>query len=133
MTLTIKLLQHKKRDLNGKWYGKVVKTGEVHTKELAETISHNSTLTRADVEAAIIALVEEMKRRLQHGETVVLDGFGRFHLSIKGDMVENPKDYNLQKHVNQIRCLFTPAGTRDPFDRHIERYFTEGIELQKEI
>lgn len=131
MTLTIKLLQHKKKDLNGKWYGRVVKTGEVHTKELAKSICDNTTLTRADVEATIIALVEEMKQRLQDGETVVLDGFGRFHLAIKSDMVEHPQDYNLKKHVRQIRCLFTPAGTRNQLDHHIERYFTEGVKLQK--
>ena len=133
MALTIKLLQHKASEFNGKWYGRVVKTGETHTKELAKAICDSTTLTRADVEASIIALVEEMKRCLQNGETVVLDGFGRFHLSIKSDMVEEAKDYNLKKHVRKIRCLFTPAGSRNQLDHHIERFFTDGVGLQRSI
>ena len=131
MALTIRLLQHKAKDFNGKWYGRVVKTGEVHTKELAETISKNTTLTRADVEATVLALVEEMKYRLQSGDTVVLDGFGRFHLTVQSDMVEHPEDFNLKKHIRRILCKFTPAATRNQLDRHLERNFIEGVELQR--
>ena len=78
MAIRIKLFQKKdtNKNIDGKWYGRVVKRDEVHTKELARSISHNTTLTEADVQAAIIALVEEMKLRLQGGDTVVLDGFG---------------------------------------------------------
>ena len=107
MGLSIRLFKHKKKELNGKWYGKATSTGEVHTEELARNICHDTTLTEADVHASIIALVEEMKRQLQDGRTVVLDGFGRFHLTIKSDMVEKPEDFNLSKHVKRILCKFT--------------------------
>ena len=131
MALTIKLFQHKAKEFNGKWYGRVVKDGEVHTKDLARIICDNTTLTRADVEATIIALVEEMKAQMQSGNTVVLDGFGRFHLTVKSDMVDRPEDFNLKKHIRRILCKFTPAATRNQLDRHLERNFTEGVELQR--
>ena len=129
MGLSIRLLKHKKKELNGKWYGKATSTGEVHTEELARNISHDTSLTEADVHASIIALVEEMKRQLQDGRTVVLDGFGRFHLTIKSDMVEKPEEFNLSKHVKRILCKFTPAARRNQFDRHLERPFTDGVDL----
>ena len=131
MALTIKLFQQNREDLKGKWYGRVVKDGEVHTKDLARIICDNTTLTRADVEATIIALVEEMKAQMQSGNTVVLDGFGRFHLTVKSDMVDRPEDFNLKKHIRRILCKFTPAATRNQLDRHLERNFTEGVELQR--
>lgn len=133
MAIRIKLFQKKdtNKNIDGKWYGRVVKRDEVHTKELARSISHNTTLTEADVQAAIIALVEEMKLRLQGGDTVVLDGFGRFRLSVHSEMVSNRDDYNLKKHVTRIFCKFVPAATRNPFDRHLERPFVDGTELQR--
>ena len=39
MAIKIRLLQHKRKALKGKWYGRAVSNGEVHTKELARSIS----------------------------------------------------------------------------------------------
>lgn len=129
MTLKIRLLQHKNKSFNGKWYGRATSTGEAHTEELARSISHDTTLTEADVHAAIIALVDEMKRRLQDGQTVVLDGFGRFHLTVNSDMVEKPEDFNLKRDIKRILCKFTPAGRRNQITRRLERPFTYGVDL----
>ena len=88
-------------------------------------------LTEADVHATIIALVKEMKDRLQDGNTVVLDGFGRFHLTIQSEMVDKPEDYNLKYHVRRILCKFTPAANRNQFDRHLERPLIDGADLSR--
>ena len=77
MSIKIKLYQHKRKDLQGKWYGRAVKAGEVTTKDLARIISANNSVTESDVHAVIFALVQEMKHHLRDGQTVVLDGFGR--------------------------------------------------------
>ena len=87
MAIKIKLYQHKRKDLQGKWYGRAVKAGEVTTKDLARIISHNNSVTESDVHAVIIALVKEMKNHLREGQTVVLDDFGRFHLTVQSDML----------------------------------------------
>lgn len=131
MAIKIRLLQHKRKALKGKWYGRAVSNGEVHTKELARSISNDTTLTEADVHATIIALVKEMKDRLQDGNTVVLDGFGRFHLTIQSEMVDKPEDYNLKYHVRRILCKFTPAANRNQFDRHLERPLIDGADLSR--
>lgn len=132
MALKIRLLQHKRKNLNGKWYGRVVARNEVHTDELARRICFKTTLTEADVHAVIIALTAEMTEQLQDGNTVVLDGFGRFHLTVKSEMVDTPEQYNVNKHVKQVLCKFTPAGKRNQFTRQLERPFIKGVDLVRE-
>ena len=131
MALKIRLFQLKSKNLKGKWYGRAISNREVHTEEMAKNICYRTTLTEADVHAAVRALITEMTNQLQDGNTVVLDGFGRFHLTVQSDIVDNPKDYNLKYHIRRILCKFTPAGCRNPFDRHLERPFTDGVDLHR--
>ena len=131
MAIKIRVLQHKKKDLGGKWYGKAVSTGEVSTGELAKSISLSNSVTEGDVLAVIKALTEEMRRQMQMGKTVVLDDFGRFHLSVKSDMVDRKGDYNIKKHVKKVVCRFTPTGHRDQLDRHLVRPFCDGTEVER--
>lgn len=129
MAIQIRLLQHKRKDLNGKWYGRAVSIGEVGIKEMAKKISESNSVTESDVNAVIVALVEEMKYQLQSGKTVVVDGLGRFHLTVKSDLVEKKEDFNLKKHIKKIMCKFTPAGHKDRLTRKMERDFCTKAEL----
>lgn len=131
MAIKIKLYQHKRKDLQGKWYGRAVKTGEVTTKDLARIISHNNSVTESDVHAVIIALVKEMKNHLREGQTVVLDDFGRFHLTVQSDMVEKKEDFDLRKHIRRVLCKFTPSGHRNPFNRKLERPFCDDVDIER--
>jgi len=131
MAIKIKLYQHKRKDLQGKWYGRAVKAGEVTTKDLARIISHNNSVTESDVHAVIIALVKEMKNYLREGQTVVLDDFGRFHLTVQSDMVEKKEDFDLRKHIRRVLCKFTPSGHRNPFNRKLERPFCDDVDIER--
>ena len=121
MSIKIKVLQHGKQ-LDSKWYGKAVKTGEVDMMTLAQ---HNCTATEADVYAVMTAMVAEMKLALQDGNTVKLDGFGNFHLTVQSEMVERKEDYNVKKHVKRVLCKFTPASHRDKLTRRLVRTFCD--------
>lgn len=131
MSLKIKVTKLKNQSVRNKYYGKVVARDEVHTKDIARRICADTTLTEADVYAAIQALVTEMKHQLQSGNTVVLDDFGRFHLTVQSDTVDNPNDYSPSKHIRRVLCKFTPAATRNQFTRRLERPFTDGVEFSK--
>ncbi|MCR5130653.1 MAG: HU family DNA-binding protein [Prevotella sp.] len=131
MAIKIKLYQQKREDLQGKWYGRAIKTGEVNTKQLAHIISQNNSVTESDVQAVIVALVQEMKMFLNDGYTVVLDDFGRFHLTVQSDMVDKKEDFNLKKHIRRILCKFTPSAHRNPFTRKLERPFCDDVELER--
>ena len=114
MAIKVRLEKSKFKEANraGKWYLRTVNMGDVNTNELATKIQQKSTFTKADVHGLIVALVEEMRDQLQMGKTVVLDGVGRFRLSVESEAVENEQDFHLGRNVKSVRCNFIPAGKR---------------------
>ena len=68
---------------------------------------------------------------MREGHTVVLDDFGRFHLTVQSDMVEKKEDFDLRKHIRRVLCKFTPAGHRNPFNRKLERPFCDDVDIER--
>ncbi len=100
----------KTRETVGKWYAKA------------------TPLMTADVEGVIMALVDEMKQRLQDGQKVVLDDFGSFYIAVHSDGVDDPELFDLKRHVRKPFCKFTPAGRRDQLSGHrIVRNFLQNV------
>ena len=64
-----------------------------------------------------------MKLAMQDGDTVKLDGFGRFHLTVQSEMVDRKEDYNVQRHVKRVVCRFTPEAHREQMTRQLVRTF----------
>lgn len=67
----------------GKWYGRAVSMGRITMKNLAEEISHSTTVTKADIMAVLAELSHVMKAHLQDSKVVVLDGIGSFKVGIR--------------------------------------------------
>jgi hypothetical protein len=67
-----------------------------------------------------------MKEKLRDGQTVVLPGIGRFSLRVESIGVDNPKDFNIRRHITRIVCGFLPAGRRIQ-GRHILYDLCEGV------
>ena len=99
MALSIRLQQSKFKEKNrgGKWHARVVSNGVTSTNDLAESIQENTTFTRGEVTGIIMALVDEISYSLSLGNTVVLDGLGRFHLTVESEPVENKEDFDIKK------------------------------------
>ena len=113
----------------GKWLALPQSQGEVTTADLARRINANSTFRESEVKGIIKELVQEMKLALQDGQTVVLDDFGRFHLSVEADAVDDPEEFSVQKHVHRIKCKFVEAGRRRT-DNTLERPLSTGAKLE---
>ena len=114
-----------------KYYAHMVSTGEVGTEELAEAIQENTTFKRGEVRGIIDELVSEMKRQLSRGQTVCLDGFGRFHLSVESEGVDNPKDFNIGKNIKRVKCKFHPAGSRQGVKNgKVTQLFGDGVDVK---
>ena len=130
MSIFLKMEQKnfKTRETAGKWYAKATPLMTAHTEDLAKSISDSATFTKADVEGVITALVEEMKRRLQEGQKVVLDDFGSFYIAVHSDGVDSPEKFDLKRHVRKPFCKFMPAGRRSQqLGRRIVRNFLENV------
>ena len=130
MALQVKIQRVKKKGQPSKWYGKAVKRQDVTLKDIAEMISQRNSVTESDVYGVLKALVHEMKFLLQMGNTIKLDGFGNFHLTIESETVDNKSDYRLDEHVKRVKCKFTPASHRVEGGK-LSYYFCEGVELER--
>ena len=97
---------------NGRWFARRIKMGETDLSLLAERIQRNTTFKRGEVHGLLIELVEQMRESLLNGETVVLDGIGRFHLSVRSNMVDRPADFRIDRDVKNVVCKFVPEGRR---------------------
>lgn len=94
------------------FYPRVVLTGNVNTPKIAKEMAELSSLSPGDSKSAIDNLVTVMTRHLQASESVTLDGFGTFHLTMKssGKGVENMEKVSATQANLMVR--FLPASTR---------------------
>lgn len=90
-----------------KWYGRAVSMGRVKTADLAEEISHSTTVTRADIMAVLIELTQAMKKHLQNSMTVELDGLGDFRVGLKTKAVDKAEDFTAA-NIYGYQILYHP-------------------------
>ena len=77
---------------DGKFYPRPEYDRTIGMDEVVEDIAHATSLTVADVTAAITELAAVVRRYLIHGHKVQLDGIGTFKLSFKGTGQESADD-----------------------------------------
>lgn len=131
MAVFIRLEQSKFNDeRNGKrWHARTVSTGEVSTRELAAAIQQNTTFKKSEVRGLIDELVEVMAQEMKQGRTVVLNGLGRFRLSVESDTVEKADDFDIKKHIKSVRCKFVPEGKRTQSGTKKVENMAEGVDV----
>ena len=132
MAIFIKLHENKfgNEKLRGKWFAKIVRTGEIDIDEMAERIQRNTTFKTGEVRGILIELIEEMKKCLQEGNTVNLNGLGRFHLTIESNHVDNPKNFRTDHDIKSIKCKFKPMGHKCD-DGRLEQVIAKGTKVKR--
>lgn len=95
------------------FYPRVVLTGNVNTKKIAAEIAELSSLSPGDSKNVLDNLVTVMTRHLQSSESVTIDGFGTFYLSMKstGKGVETMDKVSATQANLMVR--FLPSSTRN--------------------
>ena len=128
MAVHIKLIKNniKRSSSYGKYFAKSVSLGEVTLDEIAAEACRNSGFSAGSVKGVVTELQDILKQRLQEGQTVILPGIGRFSLRVESIGVEDPKTFNIGKHITRIICGFLPSGRRIQ-GRHIIYDVCEGV------
>ena len=128
MSVHIKLIRNniKSSSSYGKYFAKAVSQGEVTLKDIAAEACRNSGFSEGSVIGVATELQDILKHRLSEGQTVVLDGIGRFSLRVESIGVDDPKEFNIRRHITRIVCGFLPAGRRIQ-GRHILYDFCDGV------
>jgi len=114
MAVHIRLIRNniKSSSSFGKYFAKTVSQGEVTLNDMVR----ESLMARGYDEAAVVTVVTDLehalKVKLSDGYTVVIPGIGRFSLRVESEGVDEPKQFNLRRHITRIVCGFLPAGRR---------------------
>ena len=114
MAIHIKLIRNniKRSSSYGKYFAKTVSQGEVTLSTIAAEACRNSGFSEGAVLGVVTELQSILKQRLADGQTVVLDGIGRFSLRVESVGVDDPKAFSIRRHITRIVCGFLPAGRR---------------------
>ncbi len=92
------------------WHVRVVASGTVQTEEMMERIERSTTLTKADLKAALGAFVEQIGSHLADGKNVHIEGLGHFSLSIGGE-VQQTEEGKLRLRNAAVRTVnFRPES-----------------------
>ena len=128
MAVHIKLIKNNIKSSNsyGKYFAKSVSQGEVTLDEIAAEACRNSGFSEGSVIGVATEIQDIMKERLREGQTVILPGIGRFSLRVESIGVEDPKEFNIRRHITRIVCGFLPAGRRIQ-GRHILYDLCDGV------
>ena len=114
-----------------KYYAHMVSAGEVNTEELANLIQENTTFKRGEVRGIIDEMVSQMKRQLALGQTINLEGFGRFHLAVESEGADTPESFDIEKDIKRVKCKFMPAGSRQGKQTGpVTQLFGEGVDVE---
>lgn len=82
--------------------------GEMNIRDIAEELSHASTLTPPDVAAMMEGLIHVLGHSLAHGYLVKLGDFGSFSLSLDAEAQPLEKDVDAAT-INGCRVNFRPG------------------------
>ena len=117
--------------INGLWYPKSVLVGSpVTTKQIAERLSKESTVSLADTYAVLLALGGVMGEYMAEGRSVKLEGIGSFYFTATAN--KNGVDKEEKVSANQItgvRVRFLPETryVRSAASRVATRGLTDAV------
>jgi predicted histone-like DNA-binding protein len=111
MALWLKKIQKKNpQDLTqSKWYLTQEKSGTVGIKDIAKEIEGRSALSLGDVQSVLSNLVEVLPVFLKLGQSVNLEGFGSFRVSVSSEGTATPEELNA-RHIKGVKLLFLPSA-----------------------
>lgn len=96
--------------INGLWYPKSVLVGTpVTTKQVAERLARESTVSLADVYAVLLSLGSVLGDYMSQGRSVKLDGIGSFYFTATANKNGVAKEEDVSaKQINGVRVRFIP-------------------------
>ena len=91
-----------------KYYARAQASGDVNIREMSERIQQTCTVTKADVQAVLIALEDVIIDALKSGEIVRLGDLGAFQIGLSSKGAETEEDYT-PSLIQKARINFRPG------------------------
>ena len=110
MAVKLKKIQ-RKSPLNpaiSKWYLTQESAGNVGMAEIAKEIEGRSALSLGYVQSVLSNLMEVMPIFLRLGQSIKLEGFGTFRITVSSDGMETADELNV-RHIKGVKLVFLPS------------------------
>jgi predicted histone-like DNA-binding protein len=91
-----------------KWYLTQETAGNVGLSEIAKEIEGRSALSLGDVQSVLSNLVEVLPLFLKLGQSVKLEGFGTFRISVSSEGATTADELSAH-HVGGVKIVFLPS------------------------
>ena len=91
-----------------KFYARAQASGDVSVREMSERIQQSCTVTKADVQAVLVALEDVIIDALKSGEIVRLGDLGAFQIGLSSKGAETEEDYTASL-IKKARINFRPG------------------------
>jgi predicted histone-like DNA-binding protein len=91
-----------------KWYLSQEKAGTVSMQEIAQEIEGRSALSRGDVQSVLSNLGEVLPLFLKLGQTIKLERFGSFRVSITSTGMDKQEELT-SRQVKRVKIIFLPS------------------------
>lgn len=117
-----------------RYHPRVVTRGTVTLREIVDIVSSRSTLSPADLQAAVTAIESAVSENLANGYRVRLDGLGSFSLSLSAPEVDDPTKVRAQ-NVSVKSVVFSPEkdfishSQKQGFERSEEKPHSADLSL----
>ena len=110
MTVKLKKMQRKNPldQTKAKWYLVQEKSGTVGMKRLVEDIRDRSAMTAGDVKNVLANLVELLPVYLKLGQSVNIEGFGSFRITVSSIGMETAEELTVRQ-AKKPRISFIPC------------------------
>ena len=97
----------------GKFYAKTAALGVLTHEQLCQEMQSNCTVKSADVSAVMTETMAQMKRLLQNGYAVHLDGLGTFKITVVSEPADTYEKFT-RANIKKFKVHFAP-------ERHLGR------------
>lgn len=96
------------KDASPKFYACAQASGDISIREMSERIQQSCTVTKADVQAVLVALEDVIIDALKSGEIVRLGDLGTFQIGLSSGGALTEDDYNTSL-IKKARINFRPG------------------------
>ena len=100
------------RTTKGKYKAKVDYIGKATTRDVEEAVARRLGKTWADVVPFRVAFAEVINGYLRKGLKVQLNDWGLLKLEIESKKVDNPEDFDPEKHIRGVRLHILPESSK---------------------
>ena len=90
------------------YYARAQANGDVTVREMSERIQQSCTVTKADVQAVLVALEDVIIDALKSGEIVRLGDLGTFQIGLSSKGAVTEEDYT-PSLITKVRINFRPG------------------------